>query len=173
MDKSYADTVRLLLQVTPDVFATTSLAMKGGTAINLFVRDMPMLLVDIDVVYAPWQTPREQALADIARELDAITRRLSKLGVNTRTVPSGDLEETKLLVGSGRSQVKIEVNAVFRGTVLPVERRALVPTTAQMFSVELDVPMLAASPRARAEGPRRCRDGCRVARSIDHSSIER
>lgn len=51
MDKVYADTVRLLLKVAPDVFANDIFAMKGGTAINLFVMDMPRLSVDIDVVY--------------------------------------------------------------------------------------------------------------------------
>lgn len=55
MDKNYADTVRLLLAVTPEVFANDIFAMKGGTAINLFVQDMPRLSVDIDVVYRPWQ----------------------------------------------------------------------------------------------------------------------
>ena len=49
MDKTYADTVRLLLAAAPDVFANDIFAMKGGTAINLFVRDMPRLSVDIDV----------------------------------------------------------------------------------------------------------------------------
>ena len=34
MDKVYADTVRLLLKVAPDVFANDIFAMKGGTAIN-------------------------------------------------------------------------------------------------------------------------------------------
>lgn len=53
MDKTYADTVRLLLAVAPDVFANGIFAMKGGTAINLFVQDMPRLSVDIDVVYLP------------------------------------------------------------------------------------------------------------------------
>lgn len=53
MDKTYADTVRLLLAVAPDVFANDIFAMKGGTAINLFVQDMPRLSVDIDVVYLP------------------------------------------------------------------------------------------------------------------------
>ena len=62
MDKSYADTVRLLLAIAPDVFANDIFAMKGGTAINLFVQDMPRLSVDIDVVYLPWQTPRDEAL---------------------------------------------------------------------------------------------------------------
>lgn len=56
MDKTYADTVRLLLAVTPAVFDNDIFVMKGGTAINLFVQDMPRLSVDIDVVYRPWQT---------------------------------------------------------------------------------------------------------------------
>ncbi len=53
MDKVYADTVRLMLAIAPDVFAGGDFAMKGGTAINLFVRDMPRLAVDIDVVFKP------------------------------------------------------------------------------------------------------------------------
>lgn len=57
MDKHYADTVRLLLDIAPAVFANDIFAMKGGTAINLFVQDMPRLSVDIDVVYLPWQVP--------------------------------------------------------------------------------------------------------------------
>lgn len=61
MDKHYADTVRLLLSIAPDVFDNDIFAMKGGTAINLFLQDIPRLSVDIDVVYLPWQTPRDQA----------------------------------------------------------------------------------------------------------------
>lgn len=53
MDKAYADTVRLLLTAAPDVFANDIFAMKGGTAINLFVQDMLRLSVDIDVVGFP------------------------------------------------------------------------------------------------------------------------
>ncbi|MDT4868879.1 hypothetical protein FQZ97_1038690 [compost metagenome] len=45
MDKGYADTVRLLLAVAPAVFANDLFAMKGGTAINLFVQNMPRLSV--------------------------------------------------------------------------------------------------------------------------------
>lgn len=143
MDKAYADTVRLLLAITPDVFANDIFAMKGGTAINLFVRDMPRLSVDIDVVYTPWQHTREQAMAAIAAELDAISGRVAKLGLRTRTIASKDLSDTKLLVENEASQVKVEVNVVFRGTVLPTERRMLTGQTAQMFSAELEVPVLA------------------------------
>ena len=66
MDKHYADTVRLLLNIAPDVFDNDIFAMKGGTAINLFLRDMPRLSVDIDVVYLPWQTPRDEAYGKVA-----------------------------------------------------------------------------------------------------------
>jgi predicted nucleotidyltransferase component of viral defense system len=125
MDKAYADTVRLLLRVAPDVFANQIFAMKGGTAINLFLRDMPRLSVDIDVVYTPWQVPREQALPAITGELDAIAKRLARLGLRTRKIASKDLGETKLVIDGGDSQVTIEVNVVFRGTVLPAERRQL------------------------------------------------
>lgn len=145
MDKAYADTVRLLLQVAPDVFTNDIFAMKGGTAINLFVRDMPRLSVDIDVVYTPWQIPREEALASIAGELGNIAARLSKIGLITRKVMSKDIGDTKLLIENAASQVKVEVNVVFRGTVLPPERRALAPRTADMFSVELELPVLAAA----------------------------
>ena len=71
MDKSYADTVRLLLAVAPEVFANPIFAMKGGTAINLFVQDMPRLSVDIDVVFCPWDVPRDDALLAIHDELVA------------------------------------------------------------------------------------------------------
>ena len=63
MDKAYADTVRLLLTVAPDVFRNPVFAMKGGTAINMFVRDMPRLSVDIDVVYTPWSATKLSALS--------------------------------------------------------------------------------------------------------------
>ena len=59
MDKSYVDTVRLLLESVPVIFKVPHFAMKGGTAINLFVQDMPRLSVDIDVIYTDHTTPRD------------------------------------------------------------------------------------------------------------------
>ena len=143
MDKTYADTVRLLLAVAPDVFANDIFAMKGGTAINLFVQDMPRLSVDIDVVYHPWQTPRDEALQAINQELAAIATRVASLGLQTRLVGAGDLGGTKLIVENDVSQVKIEVNVVFRGSVLPIERRSLSARTSDLFGVEFELPVLA------------------------------
>ena len=78
MDKNYADTVRLLLAVTPEVFANDIFAMKGGTAINLFVQDMPRLSVDIDVVYRPWQVARDDALKAINGELATLATKFNQ-----------------------------------------------------------------------------------------------
>ena len=97
MDKQYADTVRLLLNVAPEVFNNNIFAMKGGTAINLFLQDMPRLSVDIDVVYLPWQTPRDESLQAINEELVAIAKRLERMGVQSRLIRSKDVGDTKLI----------------------------------------------------------------------------
>ncbi|ENQ0966314.1 nucleotidyl transferase AbiEii/AbiGii toxin family protein [Pseudomonas aeruginosa] len=142
MDKQYADTVRLLLNITPDVFANDIFAMKGGTAINLFVQDMPRLSVDIDVVYLPWQVPRDEALMAINEELAAIAQRVEPLGIQARLIRSKELGDTKLIAEDETSQVKVEVNVVFRGTVLPVAQRPLGTKTSDRFGVEFSVPTL-------------------------------
>lgn len=142
MDKAYIDTVRLLLEIAPEVFRADCFAMKGGTALNLFVQDMPRLSVDIDVVYVSHRASREEALAEIGRELATLRQRLRERGIDVgeaRTVG----EETKLFARRGGHEVKIEVNHVFRGTLLPTERRALAPTASSLFTTSVSVPTLA------------------------------
>lgn len=142
MDKAYVDTVRLLLEIAPEVFRADCFAMKGGTALNLFVRDMPRLSVDIDVVYIKHRVGREEALAEIGRELGTLRLRLRERGIEVEGVKVvGD--ETKLFARRGRQGVKIEVNHVFRGTLLPTEPRALVPTASNLFTASSTVPTLA------------------------------
>jgi predicted nucleotidyltransferase component of viral defense system len=143
MNKAYADTVRLLLTVAPEIFRSDIFAMKGGTAINLFVRDMPRLSVDIDVTYTSWETPRDAALKAISDEIGTIAKRLRGMRLEVKTTSASDIGDSKLLVSNTQVQVKVEINLVFRGTVLPVEKRPLSARTAEMFSVELSVPTLA------------------------------
>lgn len=57
MNQLYLDTARLLTHVAPLVFADGAFALKGGTAINLFVRDMPRLSVDLDLVFLDHSLP--------------------------------------------------------------------------------------------------------------------
>ena len=143
MDNAYVETVRLLLTVAPEVFRGGLFAMKGGTALNLFVHDMPRLSVDIDLAYPAWATPRDEALRAIADELGAIAQRLERLEIAVRSIAAAGLGESKLLIERPGAQVKVEANLVFRGTVQPVERRALAPHAAELFSAELSVPSLA------------------------------
>lgn len=53
MEKIYKDQVKLLLDVLPLVSKGQCFALHGGTAINLFIRNMPRLSVDIDITYLP------------------------------------------------------------------------------------------------------------------------
>jgi hypothetical protein len=143
MEKSYVDTVRLMLEVAPEVFASGRVAMKGGTALNFFVQDMPRLSVDIDVVFVPHQTPRDTALAEIANELSALQTRLKRRGIKAELASSKTGDETKLFARRDRVEVKIEINHVFRGTLLPVETRSLTKTASDLFTTALAVPTLA------------------------------
>ncbi|MGA3008555.1 MAG: nucleotidyl transferase AbiEii/AbiGii toxin family protein [Opitutaceae bacterium] len=143
MDKSYVDTVRLLLEVVPDVFQAGCFAMKGGTALNLFVQDMPRLSVDIDVVYVAHDKGREAALAEIGSELNAMHRRLRSRGLDAQVTSTKTGDETKLFIRRDRQEVKIEVNHVFRGTLLPTVQSRLVKAASDLFTTSVTVPMLA------------------------------
>ncbi len=143
MEKAYVDTVRLMLEVAPDVFASGRFALKGGTALNMFVRDMPRLSVDLDVVLIAHTGARDAALAQIAGELTSIRQRLDRRGIVADVNPSRTVEETKLFARRGKIEVKVEINHVFRGTLLPVETRHLVKSAADQFTIAVSVPTLA------------------------------
>lgn len=142
MNRDYIDTVRLLLDVAPAVFQSPRFAMKGGTALNLFVQDMPRLSVDIDVVLTDHTLDREAALQAIAADLNAVKSAISALRHRAvlPTTKSGD--DVKLLVEGNGVRVKIEVNIVFRGTVLPVAQTALIQTAQDLFTTEVVLPVL-------------------------------
>lgn len=142
-DKAYIEIVRLLLESAPAIFEQPGFAMKGGTAINLFVEEMPRLSVDIDVVYTNYDSSRDAAMAEIASGLEAARKQLTSLGLETEVPSSQAGEETKLFVRRGSHQVKIEVNHVFRGAVLPVEIRRLGAQARDLFTTDLAVPLLA------------------------------
>jgi predicted nucleotidyltransferase component of viral defense system len=57
----YRKQVQLLVRVLPLVDVETCFALKGGTAINLFYRELPRLSVDIDLLYIP-RDDRDTAL---------------------------------------------------------------------------------------------------------------
>lgn len=144
MDKAYIEIVRLLLESAPAIFETPHFAMKGGTAINLFIEDMPRLSVDIDVVFTDHQATRDEVLKSISKGLEAVRKRLAKANLEADVSATKDGDEIKLFIRRGRNQVKVEVNHVFRGTVLPVETRQLGNEARKLFTTELSAPVLAA-----------------------------
>ncbi len=125
MNQAYVDAVRLLLAVAPVIFRKPTFALKGGTAINLFVRDMPRLSVDLDLVYTDHQVGRDAALAAISSELLTLQGDLNALGFLCEMGSMSEGSEVKLFVQKDRIRIKIEVNHVFRGTILPVQSRPL------------------------------------------------
>jgi predicted nucleotidyltransferase component of viral defense system len=104
MNPVYLDTARLLIQVAPLVFADDTFALKGGTAINLFVRDMPRLSVDLDLVFPDHTLPREQALVRINSAIRQAAERLKQRGFQTY-VPAAQLQKAnaKKVCRAGRS----------------------------------------------------------------------
>jgi hypothetical protein len=145
MDKFYVDTVRLLLATLPEVFAFPKFALKGGTALNLFVHDMPRLSVDIDVVFTDHLKPRTEALREIAGGLTAAQQRLKSRGIESELTSAAQGEETKLFVKQSRLAVKVEVNHVFRGTLLPVTTERLNKNARDLFTTEVSAPVLASA----------------------------
>ena len=73
----YRQQVDLLLQVLPHVAKENVFALKGGTAINLFVRDMPRLSVDIDLTYLPLDD-RDTAIREISEALNHIRQKINQ-----------------------------------------------------------------------------------------------
>lgn len=74
----YAAQVSLLMRILPLLADEADFALKGGTAINLFYRDMPRLSIDLDLTYLPIQS-REEALQRIAAGLTRIQKRIESL----------------------------------------------------------------------------------------------
>jgi glycosyltransferase involved in cell wall biosynthesis len=101
VNQIYLDSARLLTRVAPLVLVDDTFALKGGTAINLFVRDMPRLSVDLDLVFPDYTVPRAEALKRINEAIRHSVARLKKQGFQTHAPASADAGETKLLVREG------------------------------------------------------------------------
>lgn len=142
MNPAYLDSVRLLLAVAPEVLAGGDFALKGGTAINLFHRNLPRLSVDLDLVFVNHRPRREEALDAITRHLAAVRSSLEKRGFVCDHAGSAAGEELKLFVERGRTRIKVEVNHVFRGTLLPVQSRPLAEQAQDLFFSDVEIPLL-------------------------------
>lgn len=130
----YKSQVDLLLQVLPYIAKEKIFALKGGTAINLFIRDMPRLSVDIDLTYLPLDT-RDEALKNIQEGLNRIKTDIERnlANVKVHTVPLNGETDVKLNVQGKNAQIKIEVNTITRGNVFPTEFMQVVESVQDEF----------------------------------------
>jgi predicted nucleotidyltransferase component of viral defense system len=135
LSEQYRRQVALLVEVIPFAAAEKEFALKGGTAINLFVRDMPRLSVDIDLTYLP-VAPRPQSLAaiDAAMKRMAAAIRAGLRGVRVTEVPNArEKIVTKVTIQRPDAQVKVEVTPVLRGCVFGPTTRPVSPSVEAAF----------------------------------------
>ena len=140
-DSRFFKESQLMLQVLPFVAEEECFALKGGTAINLFVHDLPRLSVDIDLTYLPIQD-RQTSLSGITSALKAIQVRIQKSHRGLH-VQEGKVKNTaissKLYVSNSEVQIKVEPNLVLRGTLFPTEKRRLSPNVEKLFETSVKI----------------------------------
>ena len=112
-----------------DPLLSDSLALKGGTAINLTVFDLPRLSVDIDMDYTKnalreaMLQEREQITDRIRKYMTAAGYQLSQKSKQYHSLDSFVYEYVN--AGGMKDNLKIEINYVLRCHVLPVSRRTV------------------------------------------------
>ncbi|MFW2569410.1 nucleotidyl transferase AbiEii/AbiGii toxin family protein [Legionella sp. 29fVS95] len=131
-EEIYKNQVALLLEVLPVVSNFKCFALKGGTAINLFIRDMPRLSVDIDLTYLPIES-RDIFLVNIEAELIKMKRLIEKLGLVVKDVFTKNRTLAKLQVFAKNATIKIEPNFVLRGSVFACEEQELCEKAQDQF----------------------------------------
>ena len=129
----------LLLKMLPLIYREDMFALKGGTAINFFIRDLPRLSVDIDLTYLP-VNERASTLDDINRALIRVSEEIKRRIPGTRIVLK-NIRGTNTLKGMVVNQegvtVKIEPNLVLRGSVYPPEIRTLTKKAQDFFELSV------------------------------------
>jgi len=122
MNELYRKQVALLVRIMPSVYGIQDFAIHGGTAINLFHKDMPRYSVDIDITYIPIQE-REESLKAINNHLVELKQMIEKTIPGIRVTHKPNV--WKLLCIKDGATVKIEVNGTKRGLLGDVEEKIL------------------------------------------------
>lgn len=141
---SYEQQVELMLRIMPIVAQSSCFALKGGTAINFFLQEMPRLSVDIDLTYLPLE-PRELALPNINRELrtmrDKIKSTYPTLSTKESISKDGSMV-TRIFIQSENAKIKIEPNFVLRGTVQKTQLTPICETAQEKYNVFIEMSTL-------------------------------
>ncbi|WP_209406425.1 nucleotidyl transferase AbiEii/AbiGii toxin family protein [Pseudozobellia sp. WGM2] len=133
---NYKSQVSLLLNVLPEVAKETCFALHGGTAINLFVREMPRLSVDIDLTYVPVGN-RETSFENINKALARIKGNIETVVHKVKVTHKQD--ELKLQISKGQAQIKLEVNQAMRGTIATPIKMTLCEKAQEAFDAFCEI----------------------------------
>jgi hypothetical protein len=141
----YHRQARLLLKILPLIERYPVFALKGGTAINFFIRDLPRLSVDIDLTYTPFDD-RATALAAIDSALESLKADIERLipdsVVMTKRLQGGIVT---LMVKADGVMVKVEPNLILRGTIFEPAKLSLRKRVEELFGMSVRVRTLAAA----------------------------
>lgn len=132
MNDIYKKQVALLIRIMPSVYRIKDFAVHGGTAINLFHKNMPRYSVDIDLTYIPIQE-REKSLETINEHLKTLKANIEKSVPGIKIIPKYDV--LKLQCTLRGATVKIEVNGTKRGIIGATEDKMLCDKAQQEFSM--------------------------------------
>lgn len=132
MNELYKKQVRLLIRIMPSIYKIQDFAVHGGTAINLFYRDMPRYSVDIDITYIPVKK-REESLNAINGYLLELKQMIEKTISGIRVTHKPDV--WKLLCIKDGAAVKIEVNGTKRGIIGITEDKDLCAKAQSEFNM--------------------------------------
>jgi predicted nucleotidyltransferase component of viral defense system len=137
--EEYKKQVQLLLKVMPEIAKEDCFALHGGTAINLFIRNMPRLSVDIDLTYLVLED-YDISRVKINEALKRIMANIKKVipGVNIRY----EEKNSKLYVSEKGAIIKVEVNLTGRGSLHPVEKMDLCEKVQEEFDVSVTMNLL-------------------------------
>ncbi len=85
---------------------------------------------------------RKEAFSEIGQALEEASDALTDQNLRCELGRTPEGSEVKLFVERDTTRIKIEVNHVFRGTLLPVTQRSLSPTAEETFFTDLELPVL-------------------------------
>lgn len=135
------------MRILPLVDAEANFALKGGTAINFFVRDLPRLSVDIDLAYIP-VGERNESLRLITDSLNNISVKIHKMFPTAkimRKTIDGTSNLRGMVINVNGVTIKVEPNVVMRGTVYEPIVLGLSEKAQELFEMFVSVKSLSGS----------------------------
>lgn len=138
-NQKYRNQVALLLDILHYVEKEKCFAMHGGTAINLFVLNMPRLSIDIDLTYLPIED-RTTTMQNISEAFGRIEKSIKN------TIPRIQLlnkpESGRIAIRKDGVEIKVEANLVKRGAISQAKEMILCDKARQEYNSFITFPIV-------------------------------